>query len=392
MGDAGSDATNNGTRSNDVAVLAPTGRDGSLASGVLARWGISAQPCPHYSALVESIRLGIGAAIVAEEALVERARHALLSALEQQPSWSDVPLIILTAQRDLSPATADDFEGIAARSNATLLERPVRIATLVTTVRSALRARARQYDVRDHMVALGRARAEAEEANRAKLEFLAMMSHELRTPLNAIGGYVDLLELGVHGTINEAQRQDLARIQRSQRHLLSLINGVLNFARIERGTVDYQITSVAMIDLMTTAESLVSPQARTRGLTLDFTGCTEAVRVCADREKLEQVLLNLLGNAIKFTDSGGRVSLRCEQRGEWTAIIVEDTGQGIPSNKLSSVFEPFVQLDSRLTRSRDGVGLGLAISRDLARGMGGDLTAESEVGVGSRFTVMLRAA
>ena len=380
------------TRSSVVAVLAPTGRDGSLATGVLARWGITAEPCQDYAGVVDAIRVGVGAVVLAEEALTQEARDALLAALERQPSWSDVPVIILTTERDLPRASAAGIEGIASRTNATLLERPVRIATLVTTVRSALRARARQYDVRDHMLALGRARAAAEEANRAKLEFLAMMSHELRTPLNAIGGYVELLELGVRGEINDAQRQDLERIQRSQRHLLSLINGVLNFARIERGAVEYQLTTVALGELLTTLESLVLPQARSRELTLDFSGCDRSVAVCADREKLEQILLNLIGNAIKFSDPGGRVALSCEPRGEVVALIVDDTGRGIPAEKLASVFEPFVQLDSRLTRSRDGVGLGLAISRDLARGMGGDLTAESEVGIGSKFTVTLRGA
>jgi signal transduction histidine kinase len=198
--------------------------------------------------------------------------------------------------------------------------------------------------------------------------------------------------LGVRGHINDEQREDLARIQRSQRHLLGLINGVLNFARIERGSVSYEMSRVPMHELINSAESLVLPQAKTKRIALECIPCEKDVLAYADREKIEQVVLNLLSNAIKFTQSGGRVALRCEKRGDRIAIVVQDTGRGIPRDKLQSVFEPFVQVDARLTRSQDGVGLGLAISRDLARGMGGDLTAESEPGIGSQFTVTLRAA
>jgi signal transduction histidine kinase len=379
-------------RPEHVAILAPTGRDGALAEQILRRWKIQSCAYPNVAELVTAVRDGVGAVIIAEEALVQAARSDLVEELETQPSWSDLPLIVLTAEGELSRSIAAGIEGIAARSNVTLLERPVRVATLVTTVRSALRARMRQYEVRDHLVLLNEARAEAEEANRAKLEFLAMMSHELRTPLNAIGGYAELLELGVRGHINDEQREDLARIQRSQRHLLGLINGVLNFARIERGSVSYEMSRVPMHELINSAESLVLPQAKTKRIALECIPCEKDVLAYADREKIEQVVLNLLSNAIKFTQSGGRVALRCEKRGDRIAIVVQDTGRGIPRDKLQSVFEPFVQVDARLTRSQDGVGLGLAISRDLARGMGGDLTAESEPGIGSQFTVTLRAA
>src|SRR6185503_16203270 len=364
-------------RSKRIAILAPTGRDAPLAQRVLARWHIDAEAYEDVESLVAAMRHGVGALVLAEEALVATVREAIVAELDSQPSWSDLPLIILTAEGELSHSIAQGIESIAMRSNITLLERPVRVATLVTTVRSALRARERQYDVRDHLVLLSEARAEAEAANRAKSDFLAMMSHELRTPLNAIGGYADLILLGIRGEITEEQREDLLRIQRSQRHLLGLINGVLNFARIERGTLKYEISSVAVSEVLAIAESLVAPQARASGLRIEF-DVGEGLRVRADRDKLQQVILNLLANAIKFTDRGGHVRVGCERRDQGrVSITVEDTGCGIPRDKLEQIFEPFVQVDSRFMHPRDGVGLGPSISRDLARGMGGDLTAES---------------
>jgi len=233
------------------------------------------------------------------------------------------------------------------------------------------------------------ARADAETANRAKGEFLAVMSHELRTPLNAIGGYAELLEMGLRGPINEQQRGDLARIQQSQKHLLGLINQVLNYTRIETGTVRYELSEVLVNEALAAAEALVVPQVLDKGLTYVLGSCDRLLRVRADGEKLQQILLNVLTNAIKFTDPGGEIRVSCTVGARDVAIAVTDTGVGIAADKLPSIFEPFVQVDQRLTRPHEGVGLGLAISRDLARGMGGDLTAESISGVGSTFTLRL---
>ena len=236
------------------------------------------------------------------------------------------------------------------------------------------------------------ARAEAEAANRAKSEFLAVMSHELRTPLNAIGGYAELMEMGIRGPVTGQQREDLARIQWSQRHLLGLINEVLNYAKLETGSVSFAVEDVHVAEVLGETEGLVSPQARAKGLAMDVAACAPDLLVRADREKLRQVLVNLLSNAVKFTDRGGRVDLSCHSADGEIRILVRDTGIGIPADRLAAIFEPFVQVRNDLTRTAEGTGLGLAISRDLVVGMGGDLSVESRLGEGSTFTVRLPMA
>ena len=243
-----------------------------------------------------------------------------------------------------------------------------------------------------------RARREAEAANAVKAQFLATMSHELRTPLNAIGGYAHLIELGVHGPVTPAQLEALGRIQRSQQHLLGLINEVLNYAKLEAGTVTYDLQEIPVLEIVRAVEPLVAPQARAQGLTLTVEGSGAALRVHADPEKARQVVLNLLSNAVKFTPPGGSVAVRAEPvpagpgGAPMVALRVEDTGRGIAPEQLDRIFQPFVQVGRRLTAEHEGTGLGLAISRDLARGMAGDLTVESEVGAGSTFTLRLPGA
>jgi PAS domain S-box-containing protein len=268
-----------------------------------------------------------------------------------------------------------------------------RVAILFTDV-SAARAAAAE---RERLLAASeRARSEAEAANRAKADFLAVMSHELRTPLNAIGGYAQLMELGLQGPVTPDQVAALGRIQRGQQHLLGLINAVLNYAKLEAGQVRYEVADVSAAETLAEVAALVAPQARAKGLALDVRGADPAgadLVARADPEKVRQVLLNLLSNAVKFTRGGGAVSLACSRTPDGcVAFDVTDTGRGIAAEQLARVFEPFVQVDQRLTRTDEGTGLGLAISRDLARGMGGDLTARSTPGAGSTFTLTLPAA
>jgi signal transduction histidine kinase len=232
------------------------------------------------------------------------------------------------------------------------------------------------------------ARRAAEEANAAKSQFLAFMSHELRTPLNAIAGYVDLILAEVHGPVSDAQREALDRVRRSQRVLLGLINNVLNFVRLDAGHVELALSDTRASEIIKDVEPLVTPQLQAKGLQYIFS-CGEDAFVRADVEKTQQILLNLLSNAIKFTDQGGSVALTCAAGDGAVTFSVKDTGCGIPTEKSTAVFEPFVQLDRTLRSGHQGVGLGLAISRELASQMNGSLTLESAVGQGCKFILTL---
>lgn len=231
------------------------------------------------------------------------------------------------------------------------------------------------------------ARATAEAANFAKMQFLTVMSHELRTPLNAISGYVQLLEMELKGPITAGQREHLGKISRAQRHLLGLINEVMNFAKLESGSLKLQMADVSLSPVLQVLRSLTEPQTAAKRLVYTISPCGGGCTVWADRDKLQQILINLVSNAIKFTSPGGRIDVTCERHPEGIDIVVTDTGQGIPANKLDSIFEPFVQVTADYTRTAEGIGLGLAISRDLARAMHGDLRVESVEGKGSAFTL-----
>ncbi|MDP9347673.1 MAG: ATP-binding protein, partial [Gemmatimonadota bacterium] len=245
------------------------------------------------------------------------------------------------------------------------------------------------------------ARLVAETANRSKSAFVATMSHELRTPLNAILGYNELLELGISGPLTDQQRSHLERIRSSSGHLLTLIDEVLDLARIESGRMRLSREPAGVSEAVEAALALVRPQAASRGLELEVScGDGGDLEYVGDPDRVRQILANLLGNAVKFTPAGTiRVGCECTDEpdehahlageGPWTCIRVTDTGIGIDPNEIERIFRPFVQAEAGLTRNADGAGLGLAISRELARLMGGDLTLTSEMGKGSVFTLWL---
>jgi signal transduction histidine kinase/FixJ family two-component response regulator len=237
-----------------------------------------------------------------------------------------------------------------------------------------------------------RQRLAAEKANRAKSDFLAVMSHELRTPLNAIAGHVQLLEMEMYGPLTDTQRDALARVARSQRHLLGLVNEVLSLSRIEAGRVEYAVADIVLQDVAAGLAPMIEPQIAAKGLSYEFRAPAAPVIVRVDHEKLDQVLLNLLSNAVKFTPPGGRITVEVvapRANGQPALVRVIDTGIGIATEQQQIIFEPFVQVQAGPTRAVQGTGLGLAIARDLARGMGGDLSVESAAGQGSTFTVTL---
>ena len=271
---------------------------------------------------------------------------------------------------------------------------PVEIIATTRSAEARVAAEAEQGRLlRDAEVA----RAAAEKANRTKDEFLAMMSHEFRTPLNAIAGYVDILRLGLQGPVTEAQLHSLGRIDRAQRYLLRLVNDILNVERIRTGRLEYDLKLVRLSELVQELDPMIAPQLAAKSLRYAVY-LTDADVVMADCEKLAQVIINLISNAVKFTPEGGSVTIDCPRRVDGTTpgslcfIRVRDTGVGIPEGKQAAVFEPFIQVDVTPSRRADGAGLGLAISRDLSRGMGGELRVRSIEGEGASFTISLPCA
>jgi signal transduction histidine kinase len=318
------------------------------------------------------------------------ATHATaqLDRLVRRSGVTSLMLVPLQARGHVLGAMGLGTCGESRRFDATDLSLAERIGHLAALALDNARLLASEQRAREEAE---RARLVAEQASRAKSEFLGLMSHELRTPLNAIAGYAELLESGLRGPVTQEQVSDLQKIRHNQRHLLGLINSVLTFVRLDAGRVLYDITTLPLGACMGSVGSLVEPQLHLKELRYTCEEPEARITIRADGEKMQQILLNLLDNAIKFTPPGGSITMRCEVTGSRVHVVVSDSGPGVAAAQAQEIFEPFVQGASGRTR-REGVGLGLAISRELARGMDGDLYLRSDASGGATFVLTVPRA
>ncbi len=383
-----------------ILVLAPPGKDGVLSAEDGDTLGLRAESCSSLGDL--SRRLihdgnGTGAVLLGDEAAGSPAELAELTDwLRNQEPWSDLPMVLLTtAESANSTATQDLLAALEPFGVVTVLERPARRATMTTALQVAIRARRRQYQVRDllarqheYAAALELAKAEAETANRAKDQFLAVLSHELRTPLNAILGWTQLMQ--VDPDDRDTRLTALEVIERNTKAQVQLIEDLLDVSRITNGKLKLDVRPVDPQDVVHAVLDTVRPAADARGVTLNRPPSALKCQVQADPDRLQQIVWNLLTNAIKFTPRGGRVDIRAEQTEACFELTVADTGQGIAPDFLPAIFDRFTQQDTTSTRNYKGLGLGLSICRHLAEQHGGMIFVQSPgLGLGSTFTLRL---
>ena len=365
-----------------VLVLAPLGRDAALVSAAL-RDVAATRMCTT----AEEISRALGksdAAVITEEALDAEAVRVLSDTLRTQPSWSDFPFVVLTGRASTAGENRRTLAAMAELGNVTTLERPLHPLTLVGTVRSALRARDRQYRTRELLTQL-------EEALHQRDAFLAMLGHELRNPLGAIGNAV---ELAIRARDpNAAPDRQLTIIQRQVKVLSRLVNDLLDVSRVTSGKVVLQREAVDLVALLDRLVTQASVEARERQLHLSLSTEHEPAVVTGDAVRLEQIFNNLLSNSIKYTPPRGRIEVDLTRDDGSVTVRVTDSGVGIPPEALPRIFDLFAQAETSLDRAQGGMGIGLTLVQSLAQLHGGSVEAHSEgVGRGSQFSVTLPLA
>jgi signal transduction histidine kinase/CheY-like chemotaxis protein len=370
-----------------VLIFAPVGRDAALTSELLGRASIPCHVCNSLAELCVEIERGAGAVLLTEESLDHPQLADLTTTLEQQPAWSDIS-VLLFAGSDRSQASLRTLRLLEMLRNVTLLDRPIRVAAVISTVRAALRGRRRQHELRDVLVELHAAREDAERANRLKDEFLATLSHELRTPLNAILGWVSMLRQGKAD--NSQLTRILGIIDRNARAQSQLVNDVLDVSRMVTGRMILERGTVRLARVVSNAIESIKPAADAKDITLRVNISDDLAPVLGDAERLQQVCWNLLANAVKFTPENGRIDVRVARAGSHVEVAISDTGIGLSADFLPFAFERFRQGDQSITRTHGGLGLGLAIVKHLVDLHGGQVSAESAgEGQGATFRVRL---
>jgi signal transduction histidine kinase/CheY-like chemotaxis protein len=369
-----------------VLIFAPVGRDGALTRDLLGRSSIPSLVCASLSDLCLELAQQAGAVILTEEALEEGTFPQLKAVLDRQPPWSDISVILFTgsSQNSVSARTLGVIESLR---NVTVIERPIRVAAVVSVVRSALRARMRQYQMRDTLVALRAARSEAEAASRLKDEFLATLSHELRTPLNAILGWTMMLRLGQVETSQVSHALEV--VERNARAQAQLIEDVLDMARIITGKLRVELSPVTLAPIVESAIEASRPGAMAKGIAIRL-AVADVPTIRGDAGRLQQILWNLISNAVKFTPPGGEVVVSMRLVGSHAVVTVSDNGPGLAPEFLPFIFDRFRQADQSVTRGHGGLGLGLSIVKHLVELHGGTVRAESAgLGQGASFLVAL---
>ena len=369
-----------------VLVLAPTGKDAALTHAVLGYAGIKCEICADLGCVTRELERGAGALLLAEEAITGGS-ESLAALIARQAPWSDLPVLMLARHGADSEALA---EAVHELGNVIWLERPIRVAALASAVRSALRARDRQYRARAHLLERDRALSALQEADRRKDEFLAMLAHELRNPLAPIRNSVHILRLTA---VNEAPSYLFEIIERQVGYMVRLVDDLLEVSRITRGKIELRREQVELSAVIQAAVETTRPLIEAGQHELSIDCGQEPLYLAADPVRLAQIFANLLNNAAKYTDQGGRISVTIAREDDTAVVAVRDSGVGISAASLPRVFDMFMQGDATKTRGGGGLGIGLTLARTLAEMHGGTVDARSEgLGKGSEFVVRLPLA